>query len=207
MSLSSVISTPLNGLTIAKVTPYNAYFNSLHINQPGNSGTLDQFLTYNATTGSVNARAGSSVPGNGASSLTTNTSGQSVPSGTITTVLYPFTTILDQNMAYDNSTGTFTSLVAGYLFITFNTVFSTNTTGDRQTWMLVNGNYRLANQTMSAAQTGLSIMNNSIGFNAQFGDSFQIQAYQTSGATITIQAVTPDFSGINIIRISPKSLT
>ncbi len=148
MSLSDIINKPL-----VSQKPYDIYINSIHMNQPSASASNDQILTYNTTSGLVTSKPSAEAIGNGYTSMTVADAGQVVPpsENPVTHLIYRNTFSFDTlGLSFSNVSGLFTVLIAGYFFITANTIITTNGNGYNQFWInFPVENYRLSDITNS----------------------------------------------------------
>jgi hypothetical protein len=166
MSLSNILTTPENPLTLEDVVPYNLVVNSI---EAGNIiFPSSQFGWTYATSSSSQAFTSS-----------------------VTAFLYPAPVIVDAGLNYNPSTGIFTVVDAGVFIISYTNGWDNNTTGSRHS-AIVNVSTEVAIQVSSANNlvSGINTtQSGSISLTLGVGSTFFVAASTSSNCNMLGSAV------------------
>lgn len=127
--------------------------------------------------------------GNGIAVRTTNSSNQSIPTGTVTALLFNTEQydVSDASVSmHDNSTNNsrLTCKVGGIYHITGNIRFAANTIGIRQLQILLNGTTVIAQKNQNANSSGATHMDISTDYALNYNDYVELTAFNGSSSAI-----------------------
>jgi hypothetical protein len=165
------------------------------------------FLVRDTATGLVKQRVSASVPFAGYSQRHLDAD-QVIADATDTVVLFPIDDHSDIALSYNPGTGVFTVLATGLWTISYTLAFGLSVVNFRYTWLTLNGGIaRYAADNKPSVND--SLMTGCLSTGLANGDTFQLHAFQDSGAPLAVQgllATGRGFTTISATRVTPSAL-